>query len=99
MSSSQTRSSGEPRRQVSARRSAAEGSGGDVRVLKRLVVVLLIVVVLVVAAGVGALAWITTRSMPETTGTLRVAGLGAAVTVARDAAGFAHITATTPHDL
>ncbi len=69
------------------------------RILKRLVVVLLIVVVVGVGAGAGALAWITTRAMPETTGTLRVAGLEAAVTVDRDAAGFAHVTATTPHDL
>jgi len=70
-----------------------------VRTLKRLVVVLLVVVVLGVAAGAGALAWITTRAMPETTGSLHVPGLDAAVTVDRDAAGFAHITATTPHDL
>ena len=69
------------------------------RILKRLLVVLLVVVVVGVAAGVGALAWITTRSMPETTGTLAVPGLDAGVTVARDGAGFAHITATTPHDL
>ena len=37
--------------------------------------------------------------MPQTTGELRVTGLDAGVSVARDAAGFAHITATTPHDL
>jgi penicillin amidase len=70
-----------------------------VRILKRLVVVLLVVVVVGVAAGVGALAWITTRAMPETTGTLQLAGLDAEVTVARDGAGFVHITATTQHDL
>jgi penicillin amidase len=70
-----------------------------VRILKRLVVVLLVVVVVGLVVGVGALAWITTRAMPDTTGTLQVAGLDAPVTVDRDAAGFAHITATTPHDL
>ena len=69
------------------------------RILKRLVVALLVVVVVGVTAGVGALAWITTRAMPETTGSLRLAGLDAEVTVARDGAGFAHITATTPRDL
>ena len=69
------------------------------RILKRLLVVLLVVVVVGLAAGAGALAWITTRAMPETTGTLHVDGLDAMVTVDRDAAGFAHITATTPHDL
>ena len=69
------------------------------RLLKRVVVVLLIVVVVAVAAGAGALVWITNRAMPQTAGTLQVAGLDAAVTVDRDAAGFAHITATTAHDL
>ncbi len=69
------------------------------RLVKRVVIVLLIVVVVGVAAGAGALAWITNRAMPQTTGTLRVAGLDAGATVERDAAGFAHITATTPHDL
>src|SRR4249919_2807568 len=37
--------------------------------------------------------------MPETTGTIAATGLGAPVTVARDATGIAHITADTPHDL
>ena len=69
------------------------------RVVKRVVVVLLIVVVVAVAAGAGALVWITNRAMPQTAGTLQVAGLDAAVTVDRDAAGFAHITATTARDL
>ncbi len=69
------------------------------RLVKRVVIVLLVVVVVGVAAGAGALVWITNRAMPQTTGTLTVAGLDAAVSVNRDAAGFAHITATTPHDL
>ncbi len=69
------------------------------RLLKRVVIVLLIVVVVAVAAGAGALVWITNRAMPQTAGTLQVPGLDAAVTVNRDAAGFAHITATTAHDL
>ena len=69
------------------------------RLAKRLVVVVLLVVVVGVTAGAGAVAWITTRAMPQITGSLRVAGLDAAVTVDRDAHGIAHITATTPHDL
>src|SRR5688572_25092713 len=93
------RSSGGPRHPAWARRSAPERRGTFVRLVKRVVVVLLIVAVVGVAAGAGALVWITNRAMPQTTGTLRVAGLNAAVTVQRDAAGFAHITATTPHDL
>jgi penicillin G amidase len=70
-----------------------------VRVVRRVVIVLLIVVVVGVAVGAGALVWITNRAMPQTAGTLGVAGLDAAVIVDRDAAGFAHITATTAHDL
>lgn len=69
------------------------------RLVKRLVVVLLVVLVIGVAAGAGALAWIANRAMPQTAGTLRVAGMDAAVTVDRDAARFAHIMGTTPHDL
>jgi penicillin amidase len=73
--------------------------GTSVRLVKRVVIVLLVVVVVGLAAGAGALVWITNRAMPQTTGTLTVTGLDAAVAVDRDAAGFAHITATTPHDL
>ena len=69
------------------------------RLVKGLVVLLLVVVVIAIAGGAGAAVWITNRAMPQTTGTLHVAGLDAAVTVDRDASGFAHITATTPHDL
>jgi penicillin amidase len=69
------------------------------RFVKVLVVGLLVVAIVAIAGGAGAVAWITNRAMPQTTGTLRVAGLDATVTVDRDAAGFAHITATTPHDL
>ncbi len=69
------------------------------RVVKLVVVVLLVVVVVGVAVGVGAVAWITNRAMPQTTGTLHVAGLDAAVTVDRDLSGIASISATTPHDL
>ena len=69
------------------------------RVVRLVVVTALIVIVVTLAVGAGAVAWITSRAMPQTTGTLRVPGLDAAVTVDRDANGFANITATTPHDL
>jgi len=39
------------------------------------------------------------RALPQTTGTLHVAGLGAPVTVYRDAAGVAQIVADSPDDL
>ncbi|HEX6868516.1 MAG TPA: penicillin acylase family protein, partial [Candidatus Limnocylindrales bacterium] len=49
--------------------------------------------------GVGALAWITGRALPQTSGTLAVPGLHAEATVARDLHGLVHITASDPHDL
>src|SRR5512141_845233 len=50
-------------------------------------------------ATLGLLAALTARSLPQVSGAARVPGLGASVTVVRDAAGIAHITADTPHDL
>ena len=63
------------------------------------VVALLLVVLLAVVAGVGALAWLTGRAMPQTSGTLSIAGLGAPVEVARDRNGIVQITAGSSHDL
>ncbi len=62
------------------------------RVVKVLAVTLVVVVLVAVVGGFGAVAWITDRAMPQTTGTLQVAGLDAAVTVDRDAYGIANIT-------
>jgi penicillin amidase len=69
------------------------------RVMKVIAVGLVVVVLVAVGGGAVAVAWITGRSMPQTTGTLQVAGLDGAVTVERDAYGIANISATTPHDL
>jgi penicillin amidase len=68
-------------------------------VVKRLVVGVLVVAVIGLAVGVGAVAWITNRAMPQTTGTLHIAGLDSSVTVDRDGNGLVNITAATPHDL
>ncbi len=69
------------------------------RIVRFLVVGLVVIVLGGLLLGVGAIAWITGRSLPQTTGELRVNGLRAEVTVARDDHGIAHITATDPHDL
>ena len=69
------------------------------RVVKTLVGLLVVFVVVVLVAGVGSVAYLTGRALPQTTGTLSVAGLDSAVTVVRDRAGIAHITADTSHDL
>ena len=67
--------------------------------LKRVLAVVLVVVLVVVGAGIGALAWVTGRALPQTSGTLTVPGLERPVTVVRDVAGIAHIRAETAHDL
>ena len=69
------------------------------RILKRGLRLLLVVALVAVIAATGFLVWVTVRAMPETTGTIQATGLVNPVTVARDAAGIAHITADTPHDL
>lgn len=69
------------------------------RIVRFLVVGLVVVVLGGLLVGAGAMVWITGRALPQTSGELQVAGLHAPVTVARDAHGIAHITATDPHDL
>jgi penicillin G amidase len=70
-----------------------------VRVIEGVVVVGLVALLVVVLAVVGLLAAMTARALPQESGTTHVPGLGASVSVARDSAGIAHITADTPHDL
>ncbi len=69
------------------------------RIVKRGLALLVVVVLVAVIATGGLLVWVTLRAVPETSGTIRTAGLTAAVTVERDAIGIAHITADSPHDL
>jgi penicillin amidase len=63
------------------------------------IVVLLLVPVMVIASGIGAVAWLTGRAMPQVSGTLQLAGLEAPAVVQRDANGIAQISAGSPHDL
>ena len=63
------------------------------------VLAVVVVLLVVVGLGVGAVAWITGRALPETSGTLRIPGLGSTATVRRDVNGIAQIEATDPHDL
>ena len=69
------------------------------RVLGRLLAVLLVVVLIAVITAGGVLTWVGARALPQTSGTLHVAGLSAPVTVYRDAAGVAQIVADSPDDL
>lgn len=69
------------------------------RLIKIAAVGLLVVVLAVVVGGIGALAWVTGRAQPQVSGTVRVPGLAAEATVARDINGIAQITAQTPADL
>jgi penicillin amidase len=66
---------------------------------RRVLAVVLVVVLVLVGLGVGSLAWITGRALPQTSGTLQVRGLTSPVTVIRDVAGIAHIRAANVHDL
>jgi penicillin G amidase len=66
-----------------------------VRVVAGVLAVLVIVALVAVTAGVGIVAWTTSRAFAGTTGTLRLPGLSAPVTVTRDLearpAGIAHV--------
>jgi penicillin amidase len=70
-----------------------------VRILGRLLSLLLVLLIAVIVATGGLLVWVTHRALPTTGGSLKAAGLTAAVSVSRDASGIINITATTPHDL
>ena len=69
------------------------------RIVRRGIGVLLVVVLVAIVAVAGLLVWVTARAMPQTAGTSAVPGLSGSVTVARDRAGIAHITADSSHDL
>jgi penicillin amidase len=56
-------------------------------------------VVVVLVGVVGLVAALTGRGLPQTSGTIRIEGLHAAVTVVRDDAGILQIRADDPHDL
>jgi penicillin G amidase len=66
---------------------------------RNVVVAVLIVLLIAVAAGVGAIAWITGRALPQTSGTVAITGLQETATVRRDLNGIAQISAASPHDL
>ena len=68
-------------------------------IAKSIIVLALVAILVVVVAAAGLLAVVTGRALPQETGTAQVPGLGASVSVVRDAAGIAHITADTTHDL
>jgi penicillin amidase len=70
-----------------------------VRPIKSALAVLVVVVVVAAIALVGALAAVTARALPQASGTAHLPGLTAPVTVVRDDAGIAHLTADSTHDL
>lgn len=65
---------------------------------KFLGILLVIILTLAVVAGVLGF-WTVTRSFPQTSGTISIAGLKSAVQVQRDEAGIPQITASNTHDL
>lgn len=69
------------------------------RHIKRVLVIALAALLVALIAGVGMLAVVTARALPQASGTAQAPGLAAPATVVRDDAGIAHITAETTHDL
>ncbi|HEX2914273.1 MAG TPA: penicillin acylase family protein [Chloroflexia bacterium] len=69
------------------------------RVLKYSLFTLGGLVLLVLLLTAFLLFWLVLRPLPQTGGTLQVAGLTAEVKVVRDKAGVPHITASNAHDL
>jgi len=69
------------------------------RRVKRVLMVVLALLLVTVVAVVGLLAVLTARALPQANGSVRVPGLVATATVARDDAGIAHISAESSHDL
>jgi penicillin G amidase len=67
--------------------------------VRKLVGVVVLGTLIAVIVGGAALAWITGRALPETTGSVRLPGLDFGATVRRDIHGIAQITASTTHDL
>ncbi len=69
------------------------------RIIGRLLSILLVLVIVLILATGGLLVWVSHRSLPTTSGSLKAPGLTAPVSVTRDASGIINITASTPHDL
>jgi len=68
-------------------------------IVKRLAWIALVLAIVLIAVATGVLGAITLRSLPQTTGSLAIAGLDKSVRIDRDASGIAWIEADTPHDL
>jgi penicillin amidase len=69
------------------------------RWLGRILLVIVAIVILVLGMGAGYVTYTTRRPLPQTSGTLSLAGLNSKVTIYRDAEGVPQIYATTAHDL
>ncbi len=68
-------------------------------ILKRLVWIALLLLVVGITVGGSLIAVVTVRSLPQTTGSISIAGLDKPVLVDRDASGIPWIEAETTHDL
>jgi penicillin amidase len=70
-----------------------------VRILRSGLRILALIVVAVLVGAVAMLAALTGRGLPQTSGTIRIDGLHASVSVIRDVTGIIQIRADDPHDL
>ncbi|HZQ10922.1 MAG TPA: penicillin acylase family protein, partial [Anaerolineae bacterium] len=69
------------------------------RILVRVLIGIALVILLLILFGAGAAYWLITRPLPQTSGTLQLAGLSAPVAVIRDYDGVPHIYGDTEDDL
>ncbi|MBI4671621.1 MAG: penicillin acylase family protein, partial [Chloroflexi bacterium] len=69
------------------------------RLIKRILLVVISILLLLVVAGVGAGYWFITKSLPQTSGTLQLAGLKSSVIVIRDQNGVPHLYGDSESDL
>ncbi len=87
---------------ASEQNGSAQGTRGSQRGLRRLargvgVALVVLLCVAIILAGVGV--FYVQQTLPQTSGSLHVAGLQSSVSVARDSYGVPHITAQNQHDV
>jgi penicillin amidase len=70
-----------------------------VRVIRWVLRAIALVVIVALVGMIALVTSVTTRGLPQTSGTIRIDGLHAPVTIIRDTAGIIQIRADDPHDL
>src|SRR5579859_729217 len=69
------------------------------RTLRRILLLVVVIILLLAGALTGYVGLTLRRMLPQTNGTMTIAGLNGPVTIYRDASGIPQIYASTTHDL